>query len=250
MRRAFRAKRIFDGWRLHQGRALLLDGARVEGVVTHIPKGVPVTELGDRLLAPGFVDLQVNGGGAEMIGPATDLSQIARICAVHAALGATSILPTLITDHPDVTANVVDGARRAVEAGVPGFAGLHLEGPHLDPARKGAHDPDLLRPMQESDLVALEQAARDLPALLVTLAPAACTPAQIARLRAAGAVVSLGHSDCTAEQARKSFAAGATCVTHLFNAMSQLGARAPGLVGATLCSDVRAGDDRRRRACR
>ena len=167
--------------------------------------------------------------------------QLARICAAHRALGATSILPTLITDRPEVTARVLDTARHAVAEEVTGFAGLHLEGPHLDPARHGAHDPALIRPMEARDLELMEQAARDLPALMVTLAPNAASPAQIARLRAAGAVVSLGHSDCTAEQARAAFAAGAGCVTHLFNAMSQLGNRAPGLVGAALCSDVRAG---------
>jgi N-acetylglucosamine-6-phosphate deacetylase len=124
---------------------------------------------------------------------------------------------------------------------VPGFLGLHLEGPHLDPRRAGAHDPALIRPMTEADLNALEAAARTLPALMVTLAPEAATPEQIARLARAGAVVSLGHSDCTAEAAEAAFAAGARAVTHLFNAMSQLAGRAPGLVGAALAGPVHAG---------
>lgn len=241
MRRAIRAEQIFDGWRMWQGCALLLDGNRVAGLVKTPPKGVPVTDLGKGVLAPGFVDVQVNGGAGEMIGPATDTAQLTRICAAHRALGATSILPTLITDRPEVTAQVIDAARAAVAAGVPGLAGLHLEGPHLDPLRAGAHDPALIRPMTGPDFALLEHAARDLPALMVTLAPASVSTAQIARLRAAGAVVSLGHSDCTAQAARAAFAAGASCVTHLFNAMSQLGNRAPGLVGATLCSETRAG---------
>lgn len=241
MTRAFRADRIFDGWRILEGHALLLDGDRVQAIVAEVPAGVPVVDLGAGLLAPGFVDLQVNGGAGEMVGPQTDLDQLARICAAHRSLGATSILPTLITDRPEVTARVIDTARKAAEAGLPGFAGLHLEGPHLDPLRHGAHDPSLIRPMTDADLALLEQAARDLPALIVTLAPCAASHAQIARLRAAGAVVSLGHSDCTADNARQAFAAGARCVTHLFNAMSQLGNRAPGLVGATLTGDVQAG---------
>ena len=241
MQRALRAERIFDGWRIWHGHALLLDGPGVIGIVKHVPKDVPVTDLGDGVLAPGCVDLQVNGGGGEMVGADTNVAQLARICATHRALGATSILPTLITDTPEVTARVIDAARHATAKGLPGFAGLHLEGPHLDPARHGAHDPALIRPMQDADLVILEQAAKELPALLVTVAPAAATAQQIARLRAAGAVVSLGHADCTAEQARAAFAAGARCVTHLFNAMSQLANRAPGLVGATLCSEVHAG---------
>ena len=124
---------------------------------------------------------------------------------------------------------------------VPGFLGLHLEGPHLDPRRKGAHDPALIRPMTEADLVRLCDAATALPALMVTLAPAAATPEQIARLAAAGVVVSLGHSDCTLAEAQAAIAAGARCVTHLFNAMSQLGNREPGLVGAVLDSAIAAG---------
>jgi N-acetylglucosamine-6-phosphate deacetylase len=125
---------------------------------------------------------------------------------------------------------------------VPGFLGLHLEGPHLDRRRKGAHDPALIRPMTAEDLAALQEAARRLPALLVTLAPESATPAQVAALAGAGAVVSIGHSDTGIAAARAAFAAGARCVTHLFNAMSQLGNREPGLVGAALDADgVRAG---------
>jgi N-acetylglucosamine-6-phosphate deacetylase len=176
-----------------------------------------------------------------MLGKGADTDRIARICAAHARLGATGILPTLITDTPEVTAQVVAAAIAAHRARVPGFLGLHLEGPHLDPRRAGAHDPALIRPLGDADLHALEAAARALPALMITLAPEAARPDQIARLCRAGAVVSLGHSDCTAEAAEAAFAAGARAVTHLFNAMSQLSARSPGLVGAALASPVSAG---------
>jgi N-acetylglucosamine-6-phosphate deacetylase len=116
----------------------------------------------------------------------------------------------------------------------PGFLGLHLEGPHLDPRRKGAHDPALIRAMTDADLAALVAAAQALPALMITLAPSGATLAQIAALRAAGAVVSLGHAECSHTEAVAAMAAGATCATHLFNAMSPLGNRSPGLVGAVL----------------
>ena len=121
---------------------------------------------------------------------------------------------------------------------MPGFLGLHLEGPHLDPRRKGAHDPALIRPMQAEDLELLCDAARRLPALIVTVAPESVTPAQVAALAASGAVVSLGHSDTGEAGAGAMFAAGAAMVTHLFNAMSQLGNREPGLVGAALEADA------------
>ena len=158
-------------------------------MVDKLPHGLPVTDLGEGLLVPGFVDVQVNGGGGEMVGPQTDAPQLARICAAHRALGATSILPTLITDRPEVTARVLDTARHAVAEEVTGFAGLHLEGPHLDPARHGAHDPALIRPMEARDLELMEQAARDLPALMVTLAPNAAKPSAdcpVARRRGRG----------------------------------------------------------------
>jgi N-acetylglucosamine-6-phosphate deacetylase len=163
------------------------------------------------------------------------------MCDIHARLGATGILPTLITDSPEATARVIAAGIEAVRRQTPGFLGLHLEGPHLDPRRKGAHDPALIRPMTEDDLVRLLEAAARLPSLMLTVAPESVTPDQIGRLAAAGVIVSLGHSDCTAAEAKAAMAAGAACVTHLFNAMSQLGNREPGLVGAALTGPVHAG---------
>lgn len=245
MTEVFRASLVFDGWRLREGAAVSLtpDGriAGIHGEDDPLPPDASVTDLGAGILAPGFVDLQVNGGGTEMVGPDTDADQLARICAVHGALGATAILPTLITDRPDVTRQVIAAGLEAHRRGVPGFAGLHLEGPHLDPARKGAHDAALIRPMTSDDLSLLCEAARTLPALMVTLAPESATQEQIAALSRAGAVVSLGHSGCSAEAAREAQQAGARCVTHLFNAMAPLQNRAPGLLGAALTGPLSAG---------
>ena len=189
--------------------------------------------------APAFLDLQVNGGGGHMVSGATTAADLVTVCTAHRALGTAGILPTLITDTPEATAQVIAAGLAAI--GMPGFLGLHLEGPHLDPRRKGAHDPALIRPMQAEDLARLCDAARRLPALMVTLAPESATPEQIAALAKAGAVVSLGHSDCSFEQAQMAFRAGARCATHLFNAMSQLGNREPGLAGAVLAGDAAAG---------
>lgn len=224
---------IFDGTRLLDDQALVLSDDRIHGIVPlgEAPGGSRI-DLGGGILAPGFVDLQVNGGGGEMLCGRSGSAGIARILAAHRALGTTSLLPTLITDTNDATAAVLAAGISAGD--LPGFLGLHLEGPHLDPRRKGAHDAGLIRPMTETDLARLCEAARQLPALLVTLAPEAATPDQIARLTQAGVVVSLGHSDTTAAAAQAAMAAGARVVTHLFNAMSQLSAREPGLVGAAL----------------
>ncbi|MFN7002121.1 MAG: N-acetylglucosamine-6-phosphate deacetylase [Roseinatronobacter sp.] len=241
MTHIYKAAQVFDGWTLHPGAAVALDGDRIAALYpagTPLPPDADVTDLGPGLLTPGCVDLQVNGGGGEMVGTQTDLDQIARICAAHQRLGATAILPTLISDTPDVTRQVIAAGIEATQAAIPGFAGLHLEGPHLDPARKGAHRADVLRPMEAADLDLLCHSAQTLPALMVTLAPEAVRNDQIAALRAAGVIVSLGHTNCAAEVAK---AAGAQCATHLFNAMSGLSAREPGLIGAALASDMMCG---------
>ncbi len=229
------ATRIFDGETWHEGAALLVRGGQVEGIVPAdaVPGDFSTVRLEGGLLAPGFVDLQVNGGGGVMLNGAPTVETIETICKAHQRFGTTALLPTLITDTPEV-------ARQAIAAGqeaagrVPGFLGLHLEGPHLSVARKGAHDPKLIRPMTEADLRALCEAKAGLPVLLVTLAPESVSLEKVERLAEAGVLVSLGHTDTGLAAARKAAEAGARLVTHLFNAQSQLGNREPGVVGAAL----------------
>jgi N-acetylglucosamine-6-phosphate deacetylase len=199
-----------------------------------VPAGTISIRLSGGILVPGLVDLQVNGGGGLLVGPGTGSHELAKICAVHSQFGVTALLPTLITVTPEITDAVVLAGAKAARLDTPGFLGLHLEGPHLSLARKGAHDPRLIRPMTESDLVRLERARPLLPHLLLTVAPETVSPEQIARLTKAGVVVSLGHSDASFETAAAAIRAGATMVTHLFNAMSQIGNRDPGVVGAAL----------------
>lgn len=243
MRQILTGARIFDGTRFHDDTALVIRDGRIEALLpaTAAPAGPRRQLPAGSILAPGFVDLQVNGGGGRMVDGGCDLAALRHICASHRRLGSAGVLPTLITDTPAATAQVIAAGIAAARAQVPGFLGLHLEGPHLDPRRNGAHDRALIRPMAEADLHGLCDAAQALPALLVTLAPEAATPEQVARLAAAGAVVSLGHSDCSHDTAQTYMAAGARCATHLFNAMSQIGNRAPGLAGAVLAGDCAAG---------
>ncbi len=229
---AYTGARIFDGESWHVDVALVVEGDRIHSI-GDVPEGAKTTRL-DGLLVPGFVDLQVNGGGGHLIGPATGIDELRLVCDTHARFGVTALLPTLITDTAAVTDAVLATGAAAARQGMAGFMGLHLEGPHLSLARKGAHDPALIRPMDEVDIVRLERARAELPHLLVTVAAEAVTPEQVARLVRAGIVVSLGHSDAGFEAASALIRAGATMATHLFNAMSQLGNRDPGLVGAAL----------------
>ncbi len=231
----FVGARIFDGNRLLDGHALVVRGGRVLDIAA--AGGAPAAgremALDGGILSPGFVDLQVNGGGGAMVAP--DRDALARIAQAHGRLGATTILPTLITDTPQTTQAVMAIVAGMVADGVPGIAGLHLEGPHI--ARAGAHDPALLRPLRPADTAAMTAAAAQM-SLMVTLAPEAASPEATAALARAGIVVALGHTDALADECSAHFAAGARGATHLYNAMSQLSSRAPGLVGAAL-SDPR-----------
>ena len=235
---AVRGARIFDGEDWHDGKALLVSVETVEGIIATaaVPADAETIDLPGGLLAPGFVDLQVNGGGGVMLNDAPSVETIRCICAAHAPFGTTSLLPTLITDTPEATAATLDAGASAARAKVPGFLGLHLEGPHLSLSRKGAHDPDLIRPMEKADLDRLVNARSSVPVLMTTVAPETVTPQQIAALAGADIVVSLGHSDAGFATARAAIEAGARQMTHLFNAMSQLQHREPGMVGAALDS--------------
>ncbi|MGN6466024.1 MAG: N-acetylglucosamine-6-phosphate deacetylase [Rhizobiaceae bacterium] len=235
---AISGARIFDGEDWHDGEALLVAGGMVEAIVAQdaLPAGARTLDLDGGFLAPGFVDLQVNGGGGVMLNDDPSLETIRRICTAHARFGTTALLATLITDTPETTAAALEAGEAAAREKVQGFLGLHLEGPHLSLSRKGAHDPGLIRPMETADLDRLVAARSSLPVLMTTVAPETVTPQQIAALSGAGIVVSLGHSDAGYATARAAIEAGATQVTHLFNAMSQLQHREPGMVGTALSS--------------
>ena len=232
---------IFDGDRLRHGCiAHFEDGAlceiRTETGSNTVDHAASYIDLDGDILSPGYVDLQVNGGGGVMFNADPSLNTIKRIARAHHRLGVSALLPTLITDTPDVTRAAISAGIEAVKEGVPGVAGIHLEGPHLSITRKGAHDAALIRPMDDADLAALLTAATALPTLMVTLAPENATPEQVRTLAKAGVIVSLGHTNAGFETCMAYISAGARCATHLFNAMSQLGNREPGLVGAALQS--------------
>ncbi|KFL26366.1 N-acetylglucosamine-6-phosphate deacetylase [Devosia sp. 17-2-E-8] len=235
-RTAFLGARIFDGEEWIEDSALLVNDGVVEGIVAigDIPHGVARHDFAGGMLVPGFIDLQVNGGGGVLLNEDRSLSGLRTICSAHYQYGTTALLPTLITDTPAITAETIAAGKAAVEAQLPGFLGLHLEGPHLSLARKGAHDPALIRPMNEEDLANLIAARQALPNLLTTVAAETVKPEQIARLTEAGVVVSIGHSDASMVQVEAAARAGASMATHLFNAMSQIGNREPGVAGSVL----------------
>lgn len=229
---AMRARRLFDGTRMLADAAMLVDGGRIVaiGAAGDAPVDCPqVTLDADDLLAPGLVDWQVNGGGGVLLNDAPDAQGAARIAAAHLRHGTTALLPTLITDAPDK----MQALAQADLWQIAGVVGVHLEGPFINRERRGVHPPHHIRAMCEEDAELIAFLAQR-GACVVTLAPERQQPGAIARLAARGAIVSLGHSNACAADARRAVDEGARGVTHLFNAMSQLTGREPGLVGAAL----------------
>lgn len=233
---ALTGARIFTGEAWVEDRALLVEEGRIGGLVAtgEVSPGIKTVDLSGKLLVPGFVDLQVNGGGGVMLNDIQTADAIRTICMAHARFGTTALLPTLITDRPDITEAAIAAGIESKQQGVQGFLGLHLEGPHLSLARKGAHDPALIRPMRDSDLKRLVSAMPQLDVLMTTVAPENATLDQVAALADAGLLVSLGHTDCDYDTVKRYAGVGVQTVTHLFNAMSPLGNREPGVVGAAL----------------
>jgi N-acetylglucosamine-6-phosphate deacetylase len=218
-----------------EGHAVLLDGTRIAGVVPADDARcarLPAQDLGGHLLLPGFLDTQVNGGGGVLFNAEPTVAAIRAIGEAHRRFGTTGFLPTLISDDLDVVARALEAVRAAMDAGVPGVLGIHIEGPYLNVARKGVHASEKLRGLDESAIGLLTslRAGRT----LVTLAPEMTTPEIISKLAAAGVVVSAGHTNATYGEIRTALQHGLTGFTHLFNAMSQLTGRAPGVVGAAL----------------
>ena len=231
------------GARLHTpeglvpGRALLLADGTIRDIVADdaVPATARTTRLAGGTLAAGFIDLQVNGGGGVMFNDAPTAATIAAIGRAHRAFGTTGFLATFISGARADMARAVAAVREAMDSGEPGVLGIHFEGPHINPARRGAHDARAIRPPAEGDIDLL--ASLGAGRTLVTLAPECVTPADIAALAARGVIVAAGHSEANADTMDTAMAHGLTGVTHLFNAMGPLGHREPGAAGAALTRD-------------
>jgi len=229
------AHRLFDGEAMREDVALVIRDGFIVDIVprSQLAQEAIAEVLPDGVLAPGFIDVQVNGGGGRMLNNAPTVETVDVMAKAHRRFGTTAMLPTLITDTREISERAVDAVLEAT-LNVPAVTGLHLEGPHLAPGRRGAHLAELMRPLEEADIAMMRRLAFELPVLHLTLAAEQVQPLQVELLAAACVVVSIGHTNCTAEEARILFDAGARGVTHLFNAMSGFSHRAPGLVGAAL----------------
>lgn len=228
-------EQLFDGKTLLTGHAIRVVDERVVEVGPAPAVSRPL--LG--CLTPGFIDLQVNGGGGVMLNSTPTRESMATMAAVHRRFGTVAIMPTVITDAPEVLDQAAEAAIAARQDA--GIVGLHIEGPHISVARRGTHSAEYVRDLDDRTMKIVSRLRSNEVATMITLAPEAVTTEQIATLSEMGAIVSIGHTDTTAENIEAAIAAGAQCATHLFNAMSPMTGRAPGAVGAIINSTLKSG---------
>lgn len=224
--------------------ARVLDGADITvsrgRIVAVDPAGTgradEAIDLDGGWLLPGFIDSQVNGGGGVLFNDHAHPDAIAAIGAAHAKFGTTAFLPTLISDTPTQIAAALDAVDSAIQRGEPGVVGIHVEGPFINEVKRGIHEAHRIRRLDADTLNLLIAPRRG--RVMLTLAPEQCDAEDIRTLTRHGVIVSAGHTDASYDEAKRAIAAGLTGVTHLFNAMSPLHHRAPGMVGAALDSDI------------
>lgn len=224
---------VFDGTRLRDRQAVVIENGTIAEVVAEsaLANGVERQHISG-LLAPGLIDIQVNGGGGVLFNATPTPEGIAAIGAAHRRFGTTGFLPTLITDTADCMKEAIAAAGAAIQARSAGVLGIHLEGPFLNPERKGIHRAALMRGIDDRDVAMI-----DLPAggrILMTVAPEKTDPETIARLTRSGIIVAAGHTKADVDTIRRAQGAGLTGITHLYNAMPPMMGREPGPVGAAL----------------
>jgi len=230
--------RILSGERIVSGQTVLISAGRIEDVVVsddpRCREAAPV-DLQGQILLPGFIDVQVNGGGGVLFNDDPSLESIGAIGAAHRRFGTTGFLPTLISDDLDTIGQAIAAVQASLDAQLPGALGIHIEGPFLNWARRGVHDPKHLRRLDNA-VISLLCSLRGGRTVL-TLAPEMTTTGMIAQLSSSGILISAGHSDANFAQTSAAIAHGVRGFTHLFNAMAPLAPREPGIVGAALYDD-------------
>ena len=228
----FHAPRLFDGQAFFDDQVLTIINGKITAIDQDTSK-VDVTGTG--LVVPGYIDLQVNGGGGALFNDVPSVENLKIIMAAHAKFGTTAMMPTLITDKVEVMQQAADAIAKAINDNVPGIVGVHFEGPHLSVEKKGTHCADYIRPIADAEWQVLSR--QDIGQVIVTLAPENVSPTDVKRMVALGIKVCLGHTNADFTTAQASIDAGATGFTHLFNAMSPLQGREPGVVGAALLNN-------------
>lgn len=226
------AQRLFDGNNFLDDQVLTI----TDGKITAIDQNINQADVSTSgLVVPGFIDLQINGGGGVLFNDSPSVENLKVIMAAHAKYGTTAMMPTLITDKVEVMVQAADAIAQAIAENVPGIIGVHFEGPHLSVAKKGTHCEAYIRPISDAEWQVLSR--QDIGQVMVTLAPETVNATDVQRMVELGIKVCLGHTNADYLTAQKAVDAGATGFTHLFNAMSPLQGREPGVVGCALLND-------------
>lgn len=229
-------KALWQDGKLQRDMAFEVAAGRIKAIR---PLGADTPDATVALASPLLCDLQVNGSGGVMVNSTPTPDGLRAIAAAQRRCGVGDILPTVITDTPEVMEAAADAALAAF--GQDGIAGLHIEGPHIAKARRGTHKEALIRPLDEGTVALVERLRGAGMPVMITLAPELAPRDLLGRLVACGAVVSGGHTMATAEETRDALEQGLSCFTHLYNAMPPMTARAPGVLGAALNSHAYAG---------
>jgi N-acetylglucosamine-6-phosphate deacetylase len=228
----FHAKRLFDGQAFLDDQVLTI----VDGQIMAIDQDISNSDVTvNGLVAPGYIDLQVNGGGGALFNDSPSVENLKIIMSAHAKFGTTAMMPTLITDKVEVMQQAAEAIAQAIDEAVPGVIGIHFEGPHLSVEKKGTHCADYIRPISDAEWKILSR--QDIGQIIVTLAPETVSTEDVNRMVKLGVKVCLGHTNADYQTAQQAIDAGASGFTHLFNAMSPLQGREPGVVGAALLNN-------------
>ena len=230
--------RIFDGTDFLDGKSVIVRDGNVDKIVdaAALPADLTVIDGNGQMLAPGLIDVQVNGGGGVLLNDQPTVDGVRAIMQAHRKYGTTAMLPTLITDHRGKMETAIAAVTDAIDAGVPGIVGIHLEGPYLNPERKGVHSADIIRPMEDDAIELLTRLSNG--RILVTMAPEKAAKGTIKALAEKGVLVCAGHTAGNYAHIQSAIDEGLRGFTHLFNAMSPMTHREPGVAGAAMADDT------------
>ncbi|MGB8192176.1 MAG: N-acetylglucosamine-6-phosphate deacetylase [Chitinophagaceae bacterium] len=233
MKTVFYNGRILNGEVFSEGLFVEVENDRINRVGTGMPGGDELVDLQGGYLVPAFIDIQLYGGNQQLFGEHPSVEALTATYEYSLAGGATHILPTVATNSTEVMHAAIEAVREYWQQQLPGVAGLHLEGPYINPARRGAHITEFIKSPSLHEVEQLMNAGRGIIKMM-TLAPEMCSPEVISYLQKSGVIISAGHTDANFAQATHAFSNGIHLATHLFNAMSPLQHRAPGMAGAIL----------------
>jgi len=228
---------IYTGKEVIHNKSITIEGTKIVEIIeeSKIKKGVKFINLKRKSVAPGFIDLQVNGGGGKLFNDSPTEQTIVEIAEAHQKFGTTNFLPTLITDSNEKIEMAIQAVSSSIKNGNKNILGIHLEGPFINSKKAGVHDKDFIRTLSEQDIFLLSSLKNG--KTLITIAPELCKSEFISKLSSSGVLIAAGHSDASYQDIQSAMKFGLSSVTHLFNAMSQFSSREPGLVGAALVED-------------